>query len=224
LPAMIRDFRRQLLRITNYNHFLVTTEIEQSREAVTARKSFWEADRLYRRGDRSRAMAKYEDKVAFGPAPTWRPDRATGFTRIFYTHPEFRNDELSQEDAYDLQLKYIDAATAQRGPRLRRMMQARPIMAAVMAPSLLPAAWIPAVDIAANAVSLHLAGPFDGFDPHQQPWIGSEAIRIVNMRRGISEPSQQRSAPPVAMTQFGGGARRGGPTGGMRVGGGVIDR
>lgn len=222
LVPMLRELRLKMLKITNFDHFLVTSEIEKSQESVKARKAFWEADRLYRRGDRSRALTKYEDRVAFGPPPTWTPEKATGWTRIFFTHPKFRNDILVQEDAYELELKYLDAVMAQRGPRQRRILYMRPIVAAVLAPSPAPAFWLPAVDIVASGVALHMAGPFDGFDERHQHWLDPEAVRVVSTRLGISQGAQPGPSgrAPAAPAQPGGpGAKIPGavrnPTGGL---------
>lgn len=220
LPAQVRDRRSQMLRMTNFDHFLVTSEIEADSKTVKARKAFWEADRLYRRGDRSRALAKYEDKVAFGTPWSWTREKATGFTRVFFDHPKFRGDLLVQEDAYELQMKYLDVVSAQRGPRLKRILQVRPIVAATLAPSPFRNAWIPAVDVVASGVGLHMVGPFDGLDEHHRPWIDQEAIRIVSVRRGISEPGMPTEPPAVVPKTYESGNKGTGP----KIKGRIMDR
>jgi hypothetical protein len=66
-----------------------------------------------------------------------------------------------------------------------------------------------------------MVGPFDGLDEHRRPWIDQEAIRIVRVRRGISEPEEPAAPPAVMPKTFESGSPKGvGP----KIKGTIMDR
>lgn len=190
-------------RVTNFDHFLIATEIESMREAVQARKCFWMADRLRRRGERRKAVAMYEDPRAFGAPQTWDKAAATGWTRLYYDHPKLRADLTSQEDTYDLEMKYMDLVTEVRAGRI---LPARTAVGVVSAGASAGAVWNIPAELLGYTGSPRVRGPFDGVDESGQPLVGAEAKRIVNSRRGImavptAAPAQAPALVPGAVGQ-----------------------
>lgn len=177
--------------ITNIVHWLVSTEVERTRDAVDARKAFWKADRLRRRAEPRKAVAQYEDVKAFGPPNSWTKDKASGWTRIYYDHPRLRADMTTQEDTYEVEMKYMDLITDVRGARLLAARAAASVVAEGPTPG---AFWHIPAELAGQTGTPRLRGPFDGTDDHGQPLVSQEAIRIVNIRRGIL-------SPPTAMPE-----------------------
>jgi hypothetical protein len=92
--------------MTNYDSRLVEAEVERTREAVTLRRYFYEAERLRREAADPQALARYEQAW-----PRWRD--------LLLQYPEFRRIGEVQQDTYESQMKYLRLLQNARASLLR---------------------------------------------------------------------------------------------------------
>ncbi len=192
-------------RVTNFEHFLTSTDVERTRPAVLARKSFWIADRFRRRGERRKAMKTYEDVHAFGSPETWDKDHATGWLRIFYDHPKFRADQRVQEDAFELEMKYLDLVAEVYS---NRVLGARTSVAVLLAAASPDAFWRVPAELYGQTGTPRVRGPMDGYVSDDngktvKPLINAEARRVVNARRGSLAPPTATPVQPALVPGLG---------------------
>jgi hypothetical protein len=186
-PEQLTDYNRDR-HITNFDHFYFKSMVEQSSEAITARKLFYKANELYKQAEIERCLVLYEDPRALGPPSSWPKDTATGWKRIFLKHPDFRRDLDVQEEAYGIQTDYFRALYRDR----TRLLRAAVLLQDTLA--LLPAA----PTLGAVRALQHLdrplpppaiKGPFDDVDDQGQPLISPDAIELVHTRKGLPPPT-----------------------------------
>jgi hypothetical protein len=125
--------------LSNFPHFYTTTRVERLREAVTARRNFFQADTLRRGGNRELALATYE-----------RPDAFPQWMKILLKFDDFRNDEDQQEELYIIQRKYLNLVRERRGPIIKSLLTLAPPSGTL---------WLPAQ--LSPAMPIPLKGPFD---------------------------------------------------------------
>ncbi len=82
--------------LSNFEHFLMRSRIEALEETVKARKAFFEAEQLRMAARRGEALEKYES-----------PEALEAWKRLLLKHPQFRRDELVQEQTYEFQMNYL---------------------------------------------------------------------------------------------------------------------
>jgi hypothetical protein len=174
-------------RLTNFNHFYYLTEVERDRDAVTARKYFFLANRA--RPTPRKAVELYRHPAAFGPPESWFGPRGTwkpiGWKKILAEHDNFRNDMNVQEESYEFQLKYLDAER-QLSDGLNEQVR---WLNAIGSATPYSAAWpnaasalVPAAVLAAD-LPIVIRGPLD--DVHErdlQPYLSNSAKETVNSR------------------------------------------
>ncbi len=88
------DYYRTL---TNFGHHIYLAEVEADKTTVQARKAFFEAERLRVEGNRMQAIQRFEAEDAL---EAWR--------KILMRFQNFRNDEIVQEDSFELEMKYVN--------------------------------------------------------------------------------------------------------------------
>lgn len=183
-------------RITNFSYFLARSDVEKEPEAIAARRLFYDAEAMRKQGDRTGMLEKFEDKGAFGPPDTWRDaKKRSGWTKIYYDRPKFRGLELVQEDAYELELKYLRAVQDVRGPEARRSQEACKAMAEAALAGRVPC-WVGLLPL--KPAEPRFPGPFDGVDSDGMPLIGEEAIAIIRSRLGLPGRTDLAAVPPPA--------------------------
>jgi hypothetical protein len=104
------DYDR-LRGITNIEAHVAKADVERQKKTVTARRSFYEADRLRLHADRERALRTYERPEAF---PAWK--------EILIDNPTFGADEDVQEATYIMQRKYLALTLDKRVPLYRKIL------------------------------------------------------------------------------------------------------
>lgn len=201
-------------RVTNFPHFYVKTNVERTRQAVEARRCFFEAEEARKLGDRPQALAWYENEKAYGPPSSWKQP-LKGWKKIFLDNPGFRNDTEEQQETYETQNKYLKLVTELHGLTIRRSMLTQDILgqgihlpwsssilAGVLVQDLLgqsaqrqPLAtfWLPPAHLL-RAYPLLLKGPFDDVDSQGQPLIMQYVIDRV--RGSVITDFAGTGAPP----------------------------
>lgn len=95
--------------MTNFPEFLTQTEAERLPETVTARKYFYNADRIRKAEDPERAIPLYE--------------KAWGLmTEVLLSHPRFARLGNVQEDLYDIQIPFNFYVQKHRGEVFKPML------------------------------------------------------------------------------------------------------
>jgi hypothetical protein len=93
--------------MTNFDAFFYQTEAERLPQAVTARKGFFQAERLYRsEAAPEQAVAVYEATI-----PIWLD--------LLLGHPDFSRISTIQEETYETQMRYLRRLQDQRDAILR---------------------------------------------------------------------------------------------------------
>jgi hypothetical protein len=114
-PKSLSDAERKsydrLRMITNIEAHVAKADVERQKKAITARRSFYEADRLRKHADRELALRTYERPEAF---PAWK--------EILIDNPVFGADEDVQEDTYIMQRKYLALTLDKRVPLYRKLL------------------------------------------------------------------------------------------------------
>lgn len=178
-PDELSDYEYKR-KVSNYPHFYHRTDVERLRPAIEARKHFFLAEQHRRSGDRSQALAMYEDPAAFGPPATW--SKPTGWKKLFLEHSGFRNDRETQRQTLETQNRYLKLVDQVRGPALRRLV--------LVAPQVLPASPFALANamqvstLAANrGIGVPLQGPFDDLDYEGKPLIDPNVRHDVQQRQ-----------------------------------------
>lgn len=187
-------FREQSRSITNFAHHLAKAMAEQDRDAVQARKLFFEAERYSKLAEPERALKSYEQgfdmlkKVMLNPR-----------------YVDFRNDGLSLEESFERELTYLDLLRKNRGAQIRPVMVATDALgygASVAVGDASPGTAAASVMFAAitdpRTLPVPLVGPLDGYDPNGQLWIPSYMVDDVVGRfrsRGPAAPPSPSLTP-----------------------------
>jgi hypothetical protein len=200
-------------RLSNFAHHFTVAGVEAEDDALTARKAFYDAERLRLAGSPQRALNGYAEKryvkTEAGGRPRWAEARsgwgrllaavagksALGLWRdeILLKNKDYRRDDLVQEDAYEIQFRYLRLFNDQSG----RQLKDRLARAAAFVPLLVP---MDAGDFPGSIIP----GPFDGADAEGVPLISAHIRDIVDQRLvslGVKAPPKaapQPSAGPPA--------------------------
>ena len=115
--------------LSNFPHHYYRSKIESDKTTVAARKLFYQAETAYLRGDLVKARATYEKPAALA---AWRDQVLLGCERNEkgllvpkpgadpIEHRVFREDSLTQEYAYESQLRYLQFFTEQYGTQIQK--------------------------------------------------------------------------------------------------------
>jgi hypothetical protein len=185
--------------VSNFPPHYNRAAVEARKEAVTARKLFFEAEALRLKNSPTRALEKYEDPNAL---KAWRE-------KILLPNKDFRRDSYIQEQNYEIQLKYIDLYTELSGTPFKAQ-AARLVFLPMVNPQgagICPASfagWV-APMIRTDWNNPLLGGPFDGLDEEGVPIVEEVSRRQVlqrmypDMYKGISMAGTEgppRKMPP----------------------------
>ena len=95
--------------VTNFAHFYHQSLVEAKEAAVTARKLFYQADRLRLTGSPEQALELYE-----------RPDALRAWRdKVLRENKTYRQDRNTEEESYEIEANYLDLAYEQYGRQLR---------------------------------------------------------------------------------------------------------
>src|SRR5262249_49861495 len=97
--------------LTNFPHFLLRTGVEKERKTITARKLLYQAEML-RLGPQPNdllALRTFED-----------PRALQGWREVLDENPEFRADSSTQENTFEVELKYLRLYRRVHGAQLTR--------------------------------------------------------------------------------------------------------
>jgi hypothetical protein len=172
--------------MTNFPHFYFKSQVDADPKSVKVRKTFYQADRLRKAGDRELALEKYREAM-----PEWR--------QLMLDHPGFRQDSIVQEDTYEIELKYLDLVQALRGRRLRELLLIQDYLTFVAASPVGAPMWFPkpyfSSDVAPNVLT-----PFDLPDPEGKPLIDDMTMASVRQRLGLPVARQSPPMGPPGMS------------------------
>ncbi|HZT80543.1 MAG TPA: hypothetical protein VFA26_09980, partial [Gemmataceae bacterium] len=177
--------------LSNFAHFYHRSEVEMRPEAVAARKRFFAADHFLGQARRTQALAEYE-----------KPDALRRWKELMRQHPDFRNDNFIQEEAFEIQHKYLELYRDLYGRQLKQRLALLALLGqAAGAPPAAPE-WLPLSSLARPqlAPDLELRGPLDDV-------ISEQAAHTVKLRLGIIKPQ----GPPPGMMPPGMAPPGGGP-------------
>lgn len=144
----------------NFEHFYQTSKVKRTKEAVASRKQFFLAERLRKAGAMREALMAYRHPSAFGEPDTW--NKPTGWKKLFLDNPDFRNDPAAQQEAYEIQLRYLDLERELSGCLGEQMNRLIVLQNTFNAAAWPPAAalWMPSA-ILSREFPMPLKGPFD---------------------------------------------------------------
>jgi hypothetical protein len=193
-----KDYER-LRMITNIEAHVAKADVERQKKTVTARRSFYDADRLRLHAERERALQTYERPQAF---PAWK--------EILIDNPLFGADEDVQEDTYIMQRKYLALSLDKRVPLYRKLLLLQEWLATgtILQPgaqcALPPRMVLPALRVA-------IRGPFDGVQNKRGlPLISDRSKTSVIDRLNLS-PEYDLAPPRQAQLPQGVDLRRSAP-------------
>jgi hypothetical protein len=195
--------------LSNVEHHYYKAEVEQTREAVAARKAFYEANQLRRRAEYRAAIAAYESPEAFGKPETWPKDRCTGWKRLMLRFPKFSHDLDQQEETYISQYKYMNLLLQRRPGPTRELLVLQDLLTGrALAPSAV-ALWFPVpiqLDPDTPLPFKYLPpfnGPLDELDNEGRPFLSAEAVSRAQSRIPgfVKPPPPKTEAPPSSPAQ-----------------------
>ena len=153
------------------------------------RSLFFEANEYKRASDDEKAIATYEKAFALWKDVLKDP-----------TNEKFREDSITLEETYELQLKYGELVVNQRGAQVRQAMVVPDILrlgsGLIGGSPALPVAGLMygiVTDPRALPLDIKVDGPFDGKDPKGRYWIPTDVQKDVE---GRLYPDRQPAPPP----------------------------
>jgi hypothetical protein len=179
------DYQRML---TNFAHFYFQSDVERSKDVVTARKYFWRANKLRESGDRQLALDMYEKPAAF---QTWK--------KILLANRDYRRDLDVQEDTYIMQRKYLSLLRDKRAPQIKRYLIVQDFLAQGAIGPAAVRLWVPIHLV--PTLNVPFEGPFNITDDEGQPLLSEAAIgRAIGSLNLSKEPAGTFSTPPASST------------------------
>src|SRR5205085_2802496 len=139
-------------------------------------------EELRRAARREEALERYQD--AF-----------TVWMAALKNYASFRQDSITQEDIYELQLKYLRLISELRGTQLKRAGMLLTYLTGASTRAAGAADWLLLAqrESSPGVAMFPVAGPLDGLDPDGQPWISEMHRNAVKSRL----PGYKPSAPPA---------------------------
>jgi hypothetical protein len=181
--------------LTNFKHFYYTALVEAKPEMIEARRTIFNARSAVRRGLREQAAAEFE--------------KDTGLPRLremLLKNKEFQQDPFTQEDLFELEVRYIQLMHDKEGATtFKPLMAAGNLLAAGYAGGAAPA-WpgmihfvLTGQDLMAKlptpefvpAARMRLEDP-DPADPTHTPLIAENQQMVVKVRRGLMKAPEAK--------------------------------
>jgi hypothetical protein len=172
----------QNLGMTNYAHHLVRASVERDRDAVEARKLFFEGERLRsKENEPDRAIAAYQKGFDLWIKVLSNPQ-----------YKDFRNDANILDDTYETELRYVDLLRQRLGPQARPALVTVDLLAQGAAagvgasvPGSIGLALLYAAVTDQKILPVPIMGPLDGNDSSGVPWIPLDVMNDVRNRLNI---------------------------------------
>jgi hypothetical protein len=195
-------FQAQNLQMTNFTHHYTKANAEQDRETGQARKTIDRAEQYRRAAEPERAIDTFEQGFN-----QWKA--------VLLRHPDFRDDDGTQEELYEAELHYLHLVRDHRGDQVRPVLAIQGLAAAaaasasgVASPAPLASGLAYQLVTDTRALPLPIAGPLDGADANGKVWIRPDVVTTVRQRLNIESPATPPPPPPTRPVP------RGGPRGG----------
>lgn len=174
---------------SNFDHHYFRAMAEKDPETIQARKAFFHAQRFRKEAEPNRSIQQFEQGFEL-----WK--------KAVLRHREFRDDMSIQEDAYELQLEYLDLLTVHRGGRLRPTLVVDGMLAQGLATmNGLPMATLPSGTFwgftgGPKQLPFPIVGPLDQIAPDGRPWIDrSIAINVLSKQNRLLETGTDEQPP-----------------------------
>jgi hypothetical protein len=183
-------WRSSNLQTTNFLHHYVKAKAEQDRDTAQARKTIDRAESARRAAEPERAIEEFQK--GFGQ---WKA--------VLEHHPDFRDDQATQEEVYESEVHYLDLLQDHRGEQIRPALVIDGVSAAAAAAA--AGAGVPPIATGlvyglvtdARALPLPVLGPMDGTDANGRAWITVQAMGTVRSRINQEAPPQNPVPPPT---------------------------
>jgi hypothetical protein len=190
--------------LTNFKHFYYTALVEAKPEMIDARRTIFNARSAVRRGQRQQAADHFESETGL---PRLR--------QVLLKNKEFQQDPFTQEDLFELEVRYIQLMHDKNGGDYKQLMAVGSLWGAGFTPqapvwSLLPClapfeqddkgngrwnarlmAGLPVPEFV-PAAPLRLEDP-DPADPTHTPLIAESQQMLVKVRRGLMKAPEAKA-------------------------------
>jgi hypothetical protein len=181
--------------LTNFNHFYVLSKVEQTTEAVTARRLFHEAETYNNLADFDQAKPIFENPGALGPPNTWGSKatgwkNTTGWKKLLLDHPDYANEDDVQEETYVFEHHYKHALQELSGPLYKQLVVLNDALGQAAQwpanmPFGMPLPWYsPSIQLN-RKLHAQIKGPFDDVKPNDEKFISDDAVQIARDRLGL---------------------------------------
>jgi hypothetical protein len=189
-------FYRQNLTVTNFSHFLYGSEAEADPKVVDVRRLIFAAERQKYHGNPERAIQTFQDAFA-----RLCGDPLSGRRGILEEYPNFRGDTTTQEDLYEKHIEYLRLLEDHRGISMRNTetavnlfgFGARAGFGTNVAGCLAGLLYFENPKV--RELPPLFAGPLDGRDSGDKPWISEFNTYSVRMRMGLVKPGASPGMP-----------------------------
>jgi hypothetical protein len=190
--------RETNLGMTNFMHHFVRANAERERETAQTRKTIDRAQRYHLMGVQERAITEYEKGLE-----QWKD--VFRRTRPPVSGPQLRDDEGTQEEVYEMEVRYLDEIQKHRGERFRPALTFQGLAAAAAAsaagaglPGPLVGGLMYEIVRDTRALPLPILGPLDGEYAPGKPWISISAMATVRQRFNQENPAPSKAPTPDA--------------------------
>jgi hypothetical protein len=172
-------------RLTNFNHFYQRSLVESKPEMIEARRTMFNARSFVRQGKRERAAEQFES-----------PTGLARLRQILENNKEFDEDSFTQEDLYELQVRYMKLMQDKDGATTFKPLMAAGSLLAVALPGAAGPTWTGMTHFALTGQSLMSGLPVPEFEPAERmrldvsdkegkPLIGPQTRMQVLVRHGL---------------------------------------
>jgi hypothetical protein len=184
------------LGMTNFMHHFVRANAERERETAQARKTIDRAQRYRLLAKPQLAIAEFEKGLE-----QWKD--VLRRTRPPVNDPQLRDDDATQEELYETEVRYLDEIQKHRGEPFRAALTFGELAGAAAASAAgvgLPAPLAPGLMYYivkdTRALPMPIQGPLDGEYAPGKAWISIQAMGTVRQRLSQETPA----APPKTPT------------------------
>lgn len=188
----------QNLSATNFKHFLYQAHAESDPRIVQVRKLFYEAERQRLMGNPEMALRKYD--TAFDQL---RGNSAEGRRGLLEQFPNFRTDNMTQEELVERQLEYVRLLYEHRGIYAKTAVTLSNLLHFGSMQS--GVTFSPGTFVAATLFHSYpdlrqlplFVGPLDGVDSEGNRWLEERVVFNVKSRLGLIQmPAGMPAAGP----------------------------
>jgi hypothetical protein len=164
---------------SNFDHHYFRALAEKDNDTIQARRAFFQAQRYRKEAEPIRSIQQFEEAFA-----SWK--------KAIERHREFRDDMSIQEDAYELQLEYLDLLSVHRRAVIRPTLLVDGMLAQGLAAiNGLPMMALPSGTFwtftgGPKELPFPLVGPLDQIAPDGRPWVErSIALNVLSKQNRL---------------------------------------